>query len=69
MPAYYNEIDPQKAAWLRELIREKVIADGEVDERSIAEKIEAKEAEVGVRGVWSGGLKGFGVKYRPIPSV
>ena len=37
MPAYYNEIDPQKAAWLRELIREKVIADGEVDERSIAE--------------------------------
>lgn len=34
---YYNEIEPRKAAWLRELIREKVIADGEVDERSITE--------------------------------
>jgi len=35
--SYYNEIDPQKAAWLRELIRVDVIAKGEVDERSIAD--------------------------------
>jgi len=35
--AYYNEIDPFAAAWLRELMREGVIADGEVDERSIAQ--------------------------------
>jgi DNA (cytosine-5)-methyltransferase 1 len=33
--AYYNEFDPQKAAWLRELIKAGVIAPGDVDERSI----------------------------------
>jgi DNA (cytosine-5)-methyltransferase 1 len=33
--AYYNEIDPFAAAWLRELIKAGLIADGEVDERSI----------------------------------
>jgi DNA (cytosine-5)-methyltransferase 1 len=35
MSAYYNEIDPFAAAWLRELIKAKLIADGEVDTRSI----------------------------------
>lgn len=35
MGAYYNEFDPQAAAWLRELIKRGLIADGEVDERSI----------------------------------
>jgi len=35
--AYYNEIDPKAAAWLRELIRAGVIAPGEVDERSIVD--------------------------------
>jgi len=35
--AYYNENDPKAAAWLRELIREGQIAEGEVDERSIHE--------------------------------
>ena len=33
--AYYNEIDPFAAAWLRELISEGLIAKGEVDERDI----------------------------------
>lgn len=33
--AYYNEYDPKAAAWIRELIRRGLIADGEVDERSI----------------------------------
>lgn len=33
--AYYNEIDPFAAAWLRELIKAGHIADGEVDERSV----------------------------------
>jgi len=33
--AYYNEIDPAAAAWLRELIRVGLIAPGDVDERSI----------------------------------
>lgn len=37
MTAYYNEIDPFAAAWLRELIRKNVIAPGEVDERSIVD--------------------------------
>lgn len=36
MAAYYNENDKFAAAWLRELIAAKLIADGEVDERSIA---------------------------------
>lgn len=35
MSAYYNEIDPFAAAWLRELIKAGHIASGVVDERSI----------------------------------
>jgi DNA (cytosine-5)-methyltransferase 1 len=37
MAAYYNEHDKHAAAWLRELIRNGLIADGEVDERSIVD--------------------------------
>jgi DNA (cytosine-5)-methyltransferase 1 len=37
MAAYYNEFNPQAAAWLRELIKAGLIAPGEVDERSIAD--------------------------------
>ena len=33
--AYYNEHDRFAAAWLRELINAKLIADGDVDERDI----------------------------------
>ncbi len=35
MSAYYSEHDPFAAAWLRELIKAGLIADGEVDERDI----------------------------------
>lgn len=35
MAAYYNEIDPFAVQWLRNLIAAGLIADGEVDERSI----------------------------------
>ncbi len=35
MRAYYNEIDPKAAAWLRELIKRGLIADGDVDETDI----------------------------------
>ena len=35
MSVWYNEIDTFAAAWLRELIADGLIADGEVDERSI----------------------------------
>jgi DNA (cytosine-5)-methyltransferase 1 len=41
MAAYYNEIDKQAAAWLRELIKQGVISDGEVDERSIEDVLPA----------------------------
>lgn len=37
MPAYYNEIDPYAAQWLRNLIAAGLIAPGDVDERSIAD--------------------------------
>jgi DNA (cytosine-5)-methyltransferase 1 len=33
--SYYNEFDKHAAAWLRELIKRGLIADGEVDERNI----------------------------------
>lgn len=35
MAAYYNEFDPFAAQWLRNLIKKGLIADGEVDTRSI----------------------------------
>lgn len=35
MMAYYNEIDPEKAQWIRELIAAGVVAPGDVDERDI----------------------------------
>ncbi len=37
MTAYYNEIDPYAAQWLRNLISAGEIAPGDVDERSIAD--------------------------------
>lgn len=61
--AYYNEIDPKKAAWLRELINRGLIAPGDIDERSIKD---VKAADVmgytqchwfaGI-GVWSYALR------------
>lgn len=44
MTAYYNEVDAQKAAWIRELIRAGLVAPGEVDERDIRE-VKAGELE------------------------
>lgn len=37
MTAFYNEYEPKKSAWLRELIKKGVIAPGVVDERSIVD--------------------------------
>lgn len=34
---YYNEIDPKLCAWIQELINEKLIPDGKIDGRSIAD--------------------------------
>jgi DNA (cytosine-5)-methyltransferase 1 len=39
MAAYYNEFDPYAAQWLRNLIKNKLVADGEVDERSIRDVV------------------------------
>jgi len=37
MAAYYNEFEPYAAEWLRKLIKQGLIADGEVDSRSIVD--------------------------------
>jgi DNA (cytosine-5)-methyltransferase 1 len=66
MTAYYNEIDPFAASWLRELIKMGVIARGDVDERSI-EDVFPKDLEgytqchffAGI-GVWSYALRQAG---------
>lgn len=39
MSAYYNEINPFAASWLKELIKAGLIAPGEVDERSIEDVV------------------------------
>jgi DNA (cytosine-5)-methyltransferase 1 len=63
MSAYYNEIDPYAAAWLRRLIAAGHIADGIVDERSIEDIHPAELREftqchffAGI-GVWSRALR------------
>ena len=63
MTAYYNEIDPFAAAWLRQLIAKGLIAPGTVDERDIQDVTpdELKEFTqchffAGV-GVWSYALR------------
>jgi len=66
MTAYYNEIDPFAAQWLRELIKAGHIAPGDVDERSI-EDITPNEIKdytqchffAGI-GVWSYALRQAG---------
>jgi len=66
MAAYYNEHDKYAAAWLRELIKAGLIADGEVDERSIEDVIPSELAGftqchffAGI-GVWSYALRQAG---------
>ena len=63
MAAYYNEFDPYAAQWLRNLINNKLIADGDVDDRSIRDVV-AKDLHgytqchffAGI-GVWSHALR------------
>ena len=66
MVAYYNEIDPYAAEWLRSLIRSGHIADGIVDERSISDVRPDELQEftqchffAGI-GVWSYALRSAG---------
>jgi len=66
MGAYYNEIEPYAAQWLRNLIKAGHIAEGDVDERSIVE-VEAADLRkydqchffAGI-GVWSYALRAAG---------
>jgi DNA (cytosine-5)-methyltransferase 1 len=66
MTAYYNENNPFAASWLRELIKAGVIAQGDVDERSIKD-VKASDLKdytqchffAGI-GVWSYSLRNAG---------
>lgn len=64
MAAYYNEIDPYAAQWLRNLIAKGLIAPGDVDERSIIADVRPDDLSgytqchffAGI-GVWSYALR------------
>lgn len=63
MPAYYNEIDPYAAAWLRNLIGAGLLPPGDVDERSI-EDVRADDL-VGYRQChFFAGIGGWGLAAR-----
>ena len=66
MTAYYNENDNQTCAWLRELIKQDLIAPGDVDERDIRDvrsdeliRYEQIHFFAGI-GVWSYALRNAG---------
>ena len=58
MTVYYNEFDPNAAAWLRELIKQGLIADGIVDERSIID-VQANDLNGFTQCHWFGGIGGW----------
>ncbi len=63
MSAYYNELDPYCAAWLRNLISDGQIAPGEVDERSI---VDVRPADLDGFGQchWFAGIGGWSLALR-----
>ncbi len=63
MAAYYNECDPFAAAWLRELITAGLIADGEVDARSIAD-VSADDVRGFTQCHWFAGIGGWSYALR-----
>ena len=54
LTALYNEIDPFAAEWLRNLIRDRLIAPGDVNETSIEDLRPADVAGPGQRHVFAG---------------
>lgn len=63
MVAYYNENNPDAAEWLRNLIRDGLIAPGDVDERSIVD-VKADDV-VGYRQChWFAGVSGWSLALR-----
>ena len=63
MRAYYNEIEPYAAEWLRNLIAEGLIAPGDVDERSI-EEVSPDELEGYTQCHFFAGIGGWGHALR-----
>jgi len=63
MAAYYNEWDKKSASWLRELIKAGLIADGEVDERSIAD-VQAGDIRGFNQCHWFAGIGGWSYALR-----
>ena len=63
MTAYYNEFDPFAAAWLRELIKENLIAPGDVDERSIKE-VQPEDLRGYTQCHFFGGIGGWSLALR-----
>lgn len=61
--AYYNEIDPFCAAWLRNLIAAGHIAPGDVDERSIAE-VQPDDVKGYRQCHWFAGIGGWSLALR-----
>jgi DNA (cytosine-5)-methyltransferase 1 len=55
---YYNEFDPKAAAWIRELIKQKLIPEGEVDERSITE-VSPEDVKGFIQAHWFAGICGW----------
>jgi len=56
--AYYNDNDPKACAWLRELIKAGLIADGDVDERGI-EEVKPSDIAGYVQCHWFAGVGGW----------
>lgn len=63
MPVYYNEFNPKSAAMLRQLIKDGLIADGIVDERSITE-VKADELKGFTQCHFFAGIGGWSVALR-----
>ena len=60
---YYNENDPFAAAWLRELIKDGLIAPGEVDERSICD-VKGSDTRGFTQVHWFAGIGGWSYALR-----
>jgi DNA (cytosine-5)-methyltransferase 1 len=63
MVAYYNENDPKTAKWLRQLIEQKLIADGDVDERDIRD-VKAEEIRGYTQHHFFAGIGGWSYALR-----
>jgi DNA (cytosine-5)-methyltransferase 1 len=63
MPAYYNEIDPYAAQWLRNLIAAGLIAPGDVDTRSI-EEVQADDIRGYTQCHFFAGIGGWSLALR-----